>query len=484
MSISGALSNAVSGLRAASRGTEVVSSNIANALTPGYARRALELASGTSGGLGRVRVLGVSRNVDPGLLADKRLAEAETALANGRSQFYARLEGLLGLADDPASLTSGITRLESSLISAASRPDAPERLSAVAFDAADLAAKLNAASRGIQEMRTQADRDIKTQVDTLNTALQQVVDLNNRVVTARVQGGDDATLQDQRQQIIDQIAQIVPVRVLPRQNGTLALYTMGGAVLVDGSAADIGFTASNIVTPYMSLAASTLSGLTVNGQPVRTDAETGALRGGSLGAAFDVRDALGPEAQREIDAMARDLIERFQDPSVDPTRAATDPGLFTDGGAFFDPLNEVGLSERLMLNAVVDPRNGGEPWRLRDGINAAGPGPVGDPSQLNRLSDALTLARPVPSGSYAGVSFGAADLAGQILSGTIGQRDQADQQQAFAAARLTEFTERFLADGVDTDAELQNLLRLEQTYAANARVVQTIEELMDELLRL
>ncbi|MFD2438939.1 flagellar basal body protein [Paracoccus kondratievae] len=45
MSISSAISNAVSGLTAASRGTEVVSANIANALTPGYARRELNLST-------------------------------------------------------------------------------------------------------------------------------------------------------------------------------------------------------------------------------------------------------------------------------------------------------------------------------------------------------------------------------------------------------------------------------------------------------
>ena len=45
MSISAAIANAVSGLTAASRGTEIVSTNIANSQTEGYARRELELSS-------------------------------------------------------------------------------------------------------------------------------------------------------------------------------------------------------------------------------------------------------------------------------------------------------------------------------------------------------------------------------------------------------------------------------------------------------
>ena len=45
MNMSTALNNALGGLTAASRGAAVVSGNIANALTPGYARRSLELAT-------------------------------------------------------------------------------------------------------------------------------------------------------------------------------------------------------------------------------------------------------------------------------------------------------------------------------------------------------------------------------------------------------------------------------------------------------
>jgi flagellar hook-associated protein 1 FlgK len=41
-----------------------------------------------------------------------------------------------------------------------------------------------------------------------------------------------------------------------------------------------------------------------------------------------------------------------------------------------------------------------------------------------------------------------------------------------------------LSRGVDTDAEMQNLIRIEQMYAANARVVQAAEAMLDELMRM
>ena len=43
MSISSALSNALSGLNAVSRAADVVSSNVANAMTEGYGKREIEL---------------------------------------------------------------------------------------------------------------------------------------------------------------------------------------------------------------------------------------------------------------------------------------------------------------------------------------------------------------------------------------------------------------------------------------------------------
>ena len=45
--------------------------------------------------------------------------------------------------------------------------------------------------------------------------------------------------------------------------------------------------------------------------------------------------------------------------------------MFTDAGAAFLGGNEIGLSERLTLNAAVDPRQGGALWRLRETASEA-----------------------------------------------------------------------------------------------------------------
>ena len=484
MTISGALSNAMSGLRAAGRGAELVSSNISNALTPGYGRRVLSLSSSSIGTYGGVQVNGITRIVDAGLASDRRLADAENSNASLSANFFARIESLLGTPDNPASLSAQFSGFENALITAASRPDAPERLSGAVTNAQDLISSIGQTSAGIQDARTQADQTIASQVNELNVALRQVQALNSQITSAQVQSGNVAALLDQRQQVVDQIGVLVPIREVPRDNGQIALYTTGGAVLIDGGATTIGFEPVNLVTPYMTQSSGTLSGLTLNGNSIRTDSEKGALRGGALGAQFAIRDEFSVEAQTQLDALARDLVERFQDPTVDPTLSTGDPGLFTDNGGAFDPLNETGLSERLMLNAAVDPDQGGQAWRLRDGLNSTAQGNVGDASLLRSFTDALTNARTPASGSFGGGAFSAINLVSTLASYVGADRTQAEQSQSYASARLSELTERQLADGVDSDDEIARLMVIEQAYAANARVIEAVDEMMQTMLRL
>lgn len=105
MSISNAMINALSGLGAASRSADVVASNVANALTQGYARRELQVSARALAGSGTgVRVDGVIRAINQAVLNDKRLADAETAGADARSRFQLRIETAIGQPGDGNSL--------------------------------------------------------------------------------------------------------------------------------------------------------------------------------------------------------------------------------------------------------------------------------------------------------------------------------------------------------------------------------------------
>ncbi|MEB8389372.1 flagellar hook-associated protein FlgK [Rhodobacteraceae bacterium KMM 6894] len=481
MSISSALSNALSGLTANSRAVSVVASNLANLQTEGYGRRDIALESDRNGG---VRVTGTTRHVDQAVLSDLRSAGSDIAYSETRAQFLGNVQMQLGTPDQAGSLPARIAALEASLITASSRPEATDRLHKVALRANEVTSGFTELSDSIQSARMTAEDDIAQGVRTLNMALGQVKDLNSQILNARQGGVETSSLLDQRQVVIDRIAEFIPVREVPRDNGAVALMTPGGAMLVDGPAATLEFTKTNLIAPHMTLDNGLLSGLSINGIDVASSGSRSPIAGGRLSALFEVRDTLSVDAQTQVDALARDMISRFQDVGVDPTLGGGAPGLFTDAGAVFDATNEVGIAGRMELNALVDPGQSAEFWRLRDGLAATSQGPEGNGVLLGAMSDALSARNVLSSGAMAGSSGSTAQHVAALVSRTAQNQLAQEQVSSFTATRQSELQERLSLDGVDSDAETQRLLLIEQAYSANARMIQTLDEMMQTLLRI
>lgn len=483
MSITSTLSSALSGLQAASRAAELVSSNVANAMTEGYARRELELGARRVGDTGQgVSVLGVKRIIDPVLTADRRLAEADKGQNDALAGFHDRLLQVIGNAESPGSLTARIADFDSALITAAAQPASSAALSSVLDGARSLVDGIRAIAQTIGNLRTMADRQIGQQVQSVNATLKQIAGLNGEIRSYSSGGRDVSALMDQRAQLVDSLAELIPLRITDRDHGQIALFSASGAVLLDGRPSVLGFAPAALVTPEMSLSGGGLSQLTVNGMPMRPGASGSLLNGGQLGAQFDIRDRLAPEAQMRLDALSRDLVTRLSDPAVDPTLPPGGAGLITDNGGAFDPLNEVGLSLRLSVNPAVDPARGGTLTRIRDGIGAVTPGQSGDPLVLVALRQALVAPLTPASGDLSAGSTDFAGLSGGLLARTATDRAQAESRAAFSATRFTSLQTQELQNGVDTDAEMQSLLLIEQVYAANARMIQTVDEMIQTLL--
>lgn len=483
MTIANAFSSALSGLTAASKAAELVSSNIANATTAGYARRQLNLTSdATYSNAQGVRIVGTSRVVDLPLISDRRQAQAEKGGADAITAFYQRIETTMGTPDQAYSISGRVAAFSAALTEAASHPESEPRLTAVAGAANNLIAGISNIGKDIQSARTAADTEIGAEVTQLNDALQRADQINLQIRRGFGAGQDTSALQDQRQQVVDQIAQIVPLREMVHDDGSISLYTTSGGVLLDSKASVFGFSPTSAIAPQMTLQSGGLSGLTLNGRTVETSGESSPILGGSLAANFAIRDDLGVRAQAQIDAVARDVVERFQDPSLDSTRAVGAAGLFTDNGAAFNSANEVGLTQRLALNSAADPAQGGALWRLRDGLGAATPGNVGDSSLLTNLSTAFTADRTPVSGGFMAGARSFSVLASDLLSSTASSKLSSQGQATYAATRLNTFTSREAQGAVDTDQEMQSLLQIEQSYAANAKVMKTVDDMIQRLL--
>jgi flagellar hook-associated protein 1 FlgK len=482
MSMSAAFSSALSGLTASSRMANVTSSNIANALTEGYGRREVQLSPRLIGMTGTgVAVSGVTRSENPYLQGEMREASAGEAFARERSSFLTSLERMLGTSEDAGSLSARITAFERSLVEAAARPEAEARLAAV-LDAADaITTKLRTTTRSLQEARQDADRRIAADVETLNASLSAVSRLGSQIRSLRATGGDVSALLDQRQIYIDRISTIIPVKEIARENDQIALMTTGGTLLLDARPVTIGFRSTATITADMTAASGGLSGLTLDGRPMDADAVSARLGEGRLSALFSLRDDLAPRAQAQLDGLAADLVGRFAEPGLDPSLGAGMAGLFTDAGALVLPGDEAGLAGRIAVNAAADPDRGGALWRLRDGLGAAAPGAPGDSRLLSALSAAAITGRLPPLGGFS-TAAGLSGLATAVLSDVSGRRLSFEADLGFAATQTDTFRSELLKAGVDTDQEMQNLLNIEKAYAANARVLQTLDGMLETLL--
>ncbi|MCK0141478.1 flagellar hook-associated protein FlgK [Aliiroseovarius sp. F20344] len=485
MTISGALHNALTGLNANTRAAHLVSNNVANAMTEGYGARSLELSSRNLGGApSGVAVEGVRRNVDEILVGERRLSDAAIGHSSTRSGFLAGLEKALGTPDQPGSLSGRLAQFEAALTEAAVRPDSEAALNASLNAAKNVVSHIKATSDHIQAARLSADSAIAQEVGQLNQGLEDVQNLNVKIQAAMARGADPSGLMDQRQQAIDALSSIVPIKQVPRDGGRVALISAGGAILLDGKPAKLEFSTVNLIVPEMTQAGGALSGLTINGQSVDTSSNRSAISGGSLAAHFEVRDELAVTAQEQLDGFARNLVERFQDPALDATRAPGAPGLFTDAGLAFDPVDEVALSTRLTVNAAVDPSQGGVIWRLRDGLGAAVPGNVGNSQLLNDKIEVLNTPITAASGGFSSTARSTAGLAADLLNIVASGREQMDTRLSFDTAQNDSLRQMELSHGVDTDAEMQKLMMIEQAFAANAQVITTADEMMQLILGL
>ncbi len=135
------------------------------------------------------------------------------------------------------------------------------------------------------------------------------------------------------------------------------------------------------------------------------------------------------------------------------------------------------------MNSLVDPDAGGEAWRLRDGLGAVVPGATGDGALLQDFGKALAANEGPSSAALMGQGGSLHDLATQVVS-SIGADRLAAERTCRSRRTVRTLEAQELANGVDSDRELQNLLLIEQSFAANARVIEAIDEMMSTLLRL
>lgn len=490
MSLNISLTNALSGLSATGKRAEITSNNLANALTKGYGRQSVELGSLVLDGNGSgVAIRTVSRAAAPDVTAARRQADSDAASATAQASAMARLGDVLGEAGEIDSLFTRLTEFETAVRQLGESPES-EPLQLQAVDAArDVTTTLQRVTQDTADVRAAADASIASQVDTVNGNLDRIVKLNRQIENLSTGGRDVATLVNQRELLIDEISAIIPARVHLQENNVVHLTTAQGLFLVSEKANKLQFTRSPVITAAMAYdpaGTGALSGLTLHGIDITpTSGHPQSIEGGALAGHFTTRDQDAPQLHAQLDAFAGDLIARFEDPAVDPTLAVGDPGLFTDNGGIFDASIIEGLAGRISINALADPAQGGDAARLRDGLQSAGPGPSTSDTIPRNLLDALTTSRDA-SGipGLAGNLTSSQALSGIVEATGIRRTDAETDAVALTATREALALAEGEQIGVNQDQELQDLIQIEQAFAANVQVIQAASRMLDEILEI
>ena len=149
-----------------------------------------------------------------------------------------------------------------------------------------------------------------------------------------------------------------------------------------------------------------------------------------------------------------------------------------------DPTKEVGLARQITINARVDPDNGGNLFRLRDGLMSKVPGTVGDTKTLKAMQDIMSEKQTLASGKFATQSHSWATLSTAISSSLGSDLMAEERQNEYRVSALTQLRELEKDGAVDTDEEAQKMLILEHSYKANARMIKTIDEMLQTILRI
>ena len=324
MSLSDALSIAMSGLRANQAAMSLVSSNVANAETPGYVRKTLDQVATNSGSYGsNVRVVGVNRELDQYIQAQLRTETSGAGYASLRSNFLQQLQSIYGNPGSVGTLENAFNGLTTAVQALSTSADSQSARIGVVNAANVLASQLNSMTQGIQTLRGAAETGISDSVNTANNLMSQIATINNQLAANPLGGtstdASTAALLDQRDQYITQLSELMDIRVTTNGANQVTVFTSSGVQLVGNEAARLSFNAQGTVSPNTlwnsDPSKSNLGSVVVSygtGGSIDLTA-TGGIKSGKIAAYTELRDKSLVEAQNQLDQFAASLSSALSD---------------------------------------------------------------------------------------------------------------------------------------------------------------------------
>jgi flagellar hook-associated protein 1 FlgK len=421
MSLSSALSIAMSGLSANQTALSITSSNVANAQTPGYVARSpdqVEVNSGDSGA--SVLISGVNRQLDQYLQSQLRTETSGGAYADQISSVLQQLQSVYGTPGSAGTLETAFSNFTTALQALSSNSGTSSAQTSALTAAQALAQQLNATTQGIQTLRTNAEQDIGTSVTQANADMSQIAQINAQLQGMASTDPSAATLMDQRDSAINDLSTLMGVRVTTDNTNQTQVYTTSGVQLVSGpQAATLSFTNEQSQLNANSLwnsnpaksGAGTITLTSSDGSRIDMIANN-AISSGKIGADLTLRDTTLVQAQAQVDQLAATLSGSLSDTTTAGTAvtSGTQSGFNVDLSNVL-PGNSINLTytntatntqQQVQIVSVADPtalplpNTGSNPKVI--GINFTG-GAASVAAQLNAALSNSGLQFSNPSGS-------------------------------------------------------------------------------------
>ncbi|MEM1334047.1 MAG: flagellar hook-associated protein FlgK [Actinomycetota bacterium] len=447
----GALFSSLSGLNAHRRILDTTAHNISNQLTPGYKRQVVDLApqgvgtgaqvfSGPGSKALGVDVLDTRRVLDDLGEVRARNAVAAATDATGEFESMIQIEQVFG-EPGATGLSNQFDEFWVSWSDLADRADNVVERGEVLSRASSIAERFQATSGDLDEIDTDAVRRMNVMVSEINTLAKQVADLNGAIASSPETPN---RLLDQRDEMASQLASLVGAEVRPTSRGMVAL-SVGGRLLVgDGIAYEV----------------------TTDGADITWVPDGAGLRGGpsELTALQRLRTETIPETKAQLDAIAEAFVTEVND--LHRQGFGLDG---VDGRDFFDPAGTTAATIQVSADVLGDPERVAAGAPVMPGGTAPG---VFDGRMAQRIGDLA-----VDGAATADYRAFVADIG--IRANSAGRRAETANSIANRAIDEAESV-----SGVSVDEELATMMAAQRAYEASARVLRTVDEMMQTVIGL
>ncbi|HTT46762.1 MAG TPA: flagellar hook-associated protein FlgK [Pseudolabrys sp.] len=320
MGLTQTLATTLSGLKATQTGLSIVAGNVANAQTAGYvAKSATQIETATGDGGNAVQVASINRLLDTFVQQQLWTENAGGGYADLRANFYQQLQQVYGQPGSSTSLDSTFNNFTTAIQALSTTPSSTSAQSQALSAAQTLAQQLNTATSQVQSLRSQADQGIANDVQQVNDALQQIATINQQLVNGAQNDSTQVTLEDQRDQCINQLSRLMDIRVTHGNNDQITITTGTGTQLVGTQASVLEFNAAGTITPTQQWNADpTKSGLgTITivdpSGATRDLVATGGIQSGEIAGYLNMRDNVLVQAQTQLDQIAAQMSSALSD---------------------------------------------------------------------------------------------------------------------------------------------------------------------------